>query len=552
MLVTLPFLLLLLDCWPLRRLELTIHNSKLRTLFSLALEKWPFFLLSASSCLVTVLVQERAIQPLTNLSLASRIGNALVAYARYLGKTFWPLNLATPYPHPGRWPLYQVLLAAALLAGLTLAALRFGRRFPFIATGWLWFLGMLVPVIGFVQVGEQSMADRYTYLPLIGLFIIFAWGAGQATARLRMPDVALGIVTGLLLAACAVRTRDQLLAWRDSESLYRHAIAATKNNWIAYYDLGAALDNAGRTDEALTNYFKAVEMQPRYPDPLNNIGCILAGRKQFTEAIAYFEAALRSRPDLIRAHQNLAASLHELGRMSEAIPHLQRVVKEKPDDTGALNNLGNALAGQGRYAEAIPYYEASLRAKPDQAAAHYNLANALAKLRRANEAVSQYRLALQQKPDYAEVHHDLGILLGRLGQPDEAVFQLREAVRVRPADAAFRVTLGKVLAARQQLDEALQAFNEALRIAPTNADAHNALGTALATTGKLDEAITHYQEALRYRPDNPGTHLNLGKALAARGRSDEAIRHLNEALRLRPDLAEARQVLQGLEAAKPK
>ena len=285
MLVTLPFLLLLLDYWPLCRFEFKTQNSKLKTLLPLALEKWPFFFLSAVSCLVTVLVQQRAMQPLTNLSISSRVGNALVAYTRYLGKTFWPAHLATPYPHPGHWPLPQVLLAAALLIGLTLGALSLYRKLPFVLTGWLWFLGTLVPVIGLVQVGEQSMADRYSYLPLIGLFIILAWGGRAAASRWHVSGVALGSAAGLILFPCAWRARAQLRCWQNSESLYRHAVAVTKNNWIGYYNLGSCLDAEGRTDEAMTNYFKAVAMQPHYPDPLNNIGCTLAGRKQFAEAV---------------------------------------------------------------------------------------------------------------------------------------------------------------------------------------------------------------------------------------------------------------------------
>ena len=545
MLVTLPFVLLLLDYWPLQR-------CKPSTFWRLILEKWPFFLLSLLSCLVTVLVQERAIQPLTTLSFGARVGNALVAYVRYLGKTLWPVDLAAPYPHPGHWQLLQVLLAAALLLGLTLGALRLHHKHPFVPIGWFWFLGTLVPVIGLVQVGEQSMADRYTYLPLIGIFILCAWGMAEAVARFQVPKVACGVAAGLVLLSCALRTRDQLPCWRNSESLYRHAVTVTKNNWMAYYDLGSCLDAAGRIDEAMTNYLKAVEIQPHYPDPLNNIGCALAGRKQFAEAVPYFEAALRSKPDYVSAHENLANALRELGKLEDAIPHLRVVVKEKPEDTGALNALGNALAGRGQYAEAIPYYEASLRAKPDQAAAHYNLANALAKLRRTDEAINQYRLAIQQNPDYAEAHNDLGIILARQGKPEEALLQLREAVRCRPKDATFRVSLGTRLAVRGKSEEAIQVLTEAVRIAPNNAEAQNALGTALAMMGKLEEAIPHFEEALRIRPEYPRAHLNLGRALAAQGKSDEAVRHFNEALRLEPDSAEARQALQALERGKPK
>ena len=648
MLVTVPFVLLLLDYWPLKRMmkdecrmmnpesgapdapaasrtsSFIIHNSSF-----VLLEKLPFLLLSLGSCLVTVLAQKKAIQPLANLSVGVRLGNALVAYVRYLGKTFWPFDLATPYPHPGHWPLAYVLLSAALLCAISVAVLVFGGkvksrkqkvestkagsgfcfllstfRFPFLMTGWFWFVGMLVPVIGLVQVGEQSMADRYTYLPLIGIFIIVVWGveslgsrvsslgsqvsslgsrvsslgsrvsglkspgSGLQTqdsrlktpdprlqtpdARLKTPDPRLMIGLALaVLLACAVRTRDQLRVWHDSESLYRHAVAVSSKNFIAYQNLGAWLDNEKRTDEALTNYFKALEIQPHYPDPLNNIGCILAGRNEFADAVPYFEAALRSQPGFVDAHANLAAALFKLRRFREAIPHLRAVVKEKPEDTGALNSLGNALASQGQFAEAAQYYEASLRVKPSQVAAHYDLANALSKLRRADEAVVQYRLALQAKPDLAEAHSDLGMLLARQGKLEQAIGQLREAVRWEPRSAAFELNLGLVLAGRQDFSAAIPCYQQALQIAPNNPDAHNALGAALAITGKLDEAIVQFRETLRLRPGNASAECNLGKALAAQGKTEEAIGHLREALRLKPDFGPARQALQALTGAEP-
>ena len=593
MLVTVPFLLLLLDYWPLGRMQkeegrmqkeeaesatrnpphAILHRSTTPPL-RLVLEKLPFFALAAASCVVTVLAQQQAMQPLANLSLGARAGNAAVACARYLGKTFWPVNLATPYPHPGHWPAVAVVLAAALVAGLTLGAVWLGRKSRCAFTGWFWFLGMLVPVIGLVQVGEQSMADRYTYLPLIGVFIIVVWGVAELACRcapraaalpagcgpaagsrgLRWPapcGVFIVSLAVLVLAACAARTRDQLRHWRDSESLYRHAVAVSRGNFIAYYNLGSWLDSQGRADEALTNYFQAVEIQPRYPDPLNNIGCILAARKQFAEAVPYFEAALRSRPDYGRAHENLAAALRELGRTQEAIPHLRAVLENKPQDTGALNGLGNALAGQGQYAEAVRYYEASVRAKPDQHAAHYGLANALARLGRADDAVAHYRLALQAKPDFAQAHNDLGIVLARQGRLDEAILALREAARAEPGTATFQLNLGRMLAARQELGEAITCYQAALRIAPDNAEAHNGMGAALAATGKLDEGIVHLREAARLRPDNANAHFNLGKALAAQGKPEEAAGHFREALRLRPDFAPARQELEAITGQKP-
>ncbi|HCL91665.1 MAG TPA: hypothetical protein DIC50_02645, partial [Verrucomicrobia subdivision 3 bacterium] len=523
MLVTLPCVLLLLDWWPLERLALASGQRSAAPLRRVLLEKVPFFALSALSCLVTFQAQRAsgAVMSLAHNPFELRLANALVAYARYLGKTFWPLNLATPYPHPGHWPLGLVLLGLVLLAGVTGLVLWQRRRHPFGVTGWFWFLGMLVPVIGLVQVGEQSLADRYTYLPMVGVLIVVIWGVYEAgrrkAGRWRGLKPMLVCLAALVLLGCVLRTRDQCRCWRGSERLYRHALAVSRNNFIAAYNLGGWLDGEGRTDEALTYYRKAVEMQPRYPDPLNNIGCILAGRKQFAEAIPYFEAALRSRPDYVLAHENLAAACRELGRFREAIPHLEVVVKARPEDTGVLNSLANALAGVGRFAEAVPYYEASLRVRPEQVAAHYGLANALVKLGRADEAVAHYRQALQAKPDFAQAQHDLGIALARQGRLEEAVLAMREAARLEAGNATYQINLGRLLAARQEWSEAIACYERAVQLAPGNADAQ----------------------------------FHLGKALAAQGRTEAAISHLREALRLRPDHAPARQALQALGAPPP-
>jgi tetratricopeptide (TPR) repeat protein len=539
MLVTLPFVLLLLDFWPLGRLR----TVKLPALLA---EKIPFFALSAASCLVTLFVQREAEQPLSVLPMTARLGNTLVSYVRYIGKMFWPFNLATPYPHPGRWPAGDVILAALLLCALSLAALAAWRRFPFVLVGWLWFLGMLVPVIGLVQVGEQSMADRYTYLPLIGLFIALVWVAAEARIRLHMPPAVVAFAACLLLVLCALRARDQVSYWQGSDRLFSHAIRVSKANFIAYYNLGTYLDHAGRTDEALTNYMRALEIQPHYQDPLNNIGCILAERKQFAESVPYFEAALRYKSDYTDARANLANSLRKIGRYKDAIPEYRTVVEKRPSDTSALNGLGNALASQGQFAEAIPVYEASLRAKPEQAAAHYDLANAFQQLRRLDDAVAQYRLALAAGGDDPQIHHDFGVALAMRGNTDESIAELRLANHARPDNAAFALSLAKILGSRGRFDEALPLFADAVRLAPDNPEAHNGLGTTLALAGRMNEAVEQFELSLRLRPASVITHFNLGKALAALGKSDEARAQFNEALRLKPDYAPAIQELNSL------
>jgi protein O-mannosyl-transferase len=561
MLVTLPFILLLLDYWPLERLSLPALEPANAPVplraptppLRLLLEKWPFFLLSAVSCVVTFITQKKggAVQPLTTLPLLPRIENTPVAYARYLGKTLWPAGLATPYPRPDHWPVLAVLISAALLAGLTVAAVWLCRRARFVGTGWFWFFGMLVPVIGLVQVGEQSMADRYTYLPLIGLFIILVWGAAALCLRWQVPRVACAGLAGLLLIACVVLAHRQVGYWRNSEALYHHDLAVTHKNWLAAYNLGWYLDEQGRLDEALTYYRLAMKLEPRNPDPLNNIGVALVGKKQYAEALTYFQRALKAEPSFYEAHNNIGKALEELGKPDEAMQEYRLVLAKKPDHVGALNNLANAFAHKGQWPQAMQCYEASLKAKPDQVTANYGLGKIFARLGRTDDAIARYRRALQGHPENAAVHNTLGLALANKGEVGEATTHFREAVRLKPDDPAFLWNLGRALDAQQKPQEAIPLFLAALRIAPTNAEVRVALGQALAATRKLPEAADQFREAVRLQPRNVNAHFNLGRALAAQRKTEEAVREFNEALRLKPDFTPARQALQFLAGPKP-
>ena len=253
MLVTLPFVLLLLDFWPLRRFQLSTVPCRLSTYGRLVLEKWPFFLLSAGACVVTFIAQQES-GALGVSPAGPRVENALVAYARYLGKTLWPNVLAIPYPPVRHWPLAVAALAAVLLAVLTLGALWQGRRFPYIAVGWLWFLGTLIPVIGIIQVGDQSMADRYTYFPLIGLFVALVWTATEIAPGGRYQPAALATVGAGVLLVCAMVTRQQVRLWRNSETLFLHATEVTRGNYVAHNGLGLHYFKQGRVDEAVRQY----------------------------------------------------------------------------------------------------------------------------------------------------------------------------------------------------------------------------------------------------------------------------------------------------------
>ena len=525
MLVTLPFVLLLLDYWPLQRFDAsTVQHT--------VVEKVPFFLLSALSSGVTFAAQKSggAVRSLASFPVSERMENALVSYARYLGKTFWPVDLAVFYPHPGHWPAEQVVSGAILVAGLCLGVVWFGRRFPFAVTGWFWFLGMLVPTIGLVQVSNQSMADRYTYLPSIGIFIILAWGAREVSMRWRFSKAVIGIGAGLTVIACAVRTEGQLHYWQDSESLFRHALAVTKGNFVAHNNLGSTLLQKGQVAEAIDQFRQALEVRPDYADAYCNLGSALLQKRRADEAIAQFRKALEVQPNHPLARYNLATTLLQNGRVNEAIAQFQNAVEIRPDDPLTHLNLGNALLQKGRLDEAVAQYQKVLEIQPDDADAHNNLGSALLKKGRLDEAAAQFQQALQIDPNHANAHHNLADIFLQQGRLDEAIARYQETLLLQPDCADAHNNLGIALLQQGRMNEAIGHFQKAVEIQPGYADAHNNLGYILLQTGHAREATVHLETALKLQPDNARTLSNLAWVLATC--PEASVRNGTEAIEL--------------------
>ena len=407
MLVTLPFVMLLLDYWPLQRV--TSGKWQVARVRSLVWEKIPFFALSAVACLVTFLVQQKAgaVAALTRFSVSARMGNAFVSYARYLGKTFWPVSLATPYPYVEHWPWKCILSAVTLFVGLCVAAVWLGRKFPFGFTGWFWFVGTLVPVIGLVQVGGQAMSDRYGYVPLIGLFMILAWGGGELWSRRCLPKPLLVLVVVLLLVASAWLTRIQVGYWQNTERLFRHTLAVTENNYTACVNLGTCLSARGDVQGAVNCYDQALRMNPSDPSVLYDLGNGFA----------------------------------KLGMWDKAIANYRKALEITPNQADILDNLGFALAAKKQYAEAIMNFEAALKIDPDSAAAHNNFATVLFIEHRFDEAVQHYREALRITPGNPQIYGNLGDALVKQGQTTEAVRCYQEALRLKPGDPEIKAKL---------------------------------------------------------------------------------------------------------------
>ena len=390
MLVTLPFVLLLLDYWPLRREEPARR---------LIVEKLPLFALIVASSVVTYLVQQRG-GAVENVPLDLRLANALVSYAGYVVKMFWPVPLAPLYPFPlDGVPAWKVVASALTLLAATAGAVLIGRKHRYVAVGWLWYVGTLVPVIGLVQVGYQASADRYTYIPTIGLTIMLAWGAAELVRRLRVPAVWLAAPVLLVLALLAWTTRVQVGHWRDTFTLCGHTISVTEKNYMMYANLGVAHVRKGELEQAVANLRKSVE----------------------------------ARPDFDHGHYNLAVTLSRQGRTDEAARHYRRVLEITPDYATAHYNLGNILQARGGLAEAIGHYRAACDSNPDFLKACLSLGRGLHQSARLDEAIEVYREAVRRSPGSAGAHTLLAQALAARGLMDEARRHAAEAQRLQPA-----------------------------------------------------------------------------------------------------------------------
>jgi len=367
----------------------------------LLLEKLPFFALAAADGLITLWVQKGGIQTVENIGIPARIGNALVAYADYIGQLFYPARLAVLYPHPGNQLAGgKIALALVVLSLITAGVLIGCRRRPYLLTGWLWYLGMLVPVIGLIQVGEQARADRYTYLPQIGLALMLVWGGAEWFGASRPRRALGGGLAAALLAGLLLLARTQTAYWQNSATLWTHTIACTTRNDRAHDFLGSALADQGQPEAAIQQYQTALQINPDYAAAHYDLGTALAGQGKLDPAIQQWERAVQLNPGYADAHFNLGTALAEQGKLPEAIHHFEAALQAQPDGAGDHDNvdthlnLGNALARQGRLAEAIAQFEAALRLHPDYADARNNLGRALMSQGKPAEALPQFQQAL--------------------------------------------------------------------------------------------------------------------------------------------------------------
>jgi protein O-mannosyl-transferase len=344
MLVTLPFVLLLLDHWPLGRIREEGSNVG-RQLFKLAVEKIPLIVLSAVSSVVTFVAQKGAVGETEQLSVLARINNAVVSYVAYIWQMLWPVRLAVFYPHPeNRLPLWEIIASLLLLICLTVLAIAVRKQRPYLITGWLWYLGMLVPVIGLVQVGWQGHADRYTYLPQIGLYIAGTWAFADLTASCRSRRVLLGAAALLVIAALSCSAWIQTSYWRDSETLFRHALAVTANNDVAENNLGIVFLRQGKVDQAISLLQAAVDLRPDNSPAHENLAKALLQKGQVADALVHYRKLLKLQPDNIEVHNIVGTALIQQGRIREGVEEWQKVLAIQPDNGNAMSNLAWVFA----------------------------------------------------------------------------------------------------------------------------------------------------------------------------------------------------------------
>lgn len=476
MLVTLPFVLILLDFWPLGRISpADIEQRRLwPAIRPLLFEKVPFFVCSFASSFITYYAQSRegAVGSLQYIPFSVRISNAFISYADYIDKTLWPRDLAFFYPYSDTIFLSKALGAALIVIFISLFAIYSIKLIPYLFVGWFWYVGTLVPVIGIVQVGVQAMADRYTYIPLIGISLIFAWSVADATRRLPYRRVILSFCALLLLSQWMFTSWYQASYWKDSITLFSHAISVTPDNMVVRNCLGLSLEKAGRHDEAMQHFQAAISINPAYSYALNNIGCQLVRRGQRKDAMEYFRKALIRNPKLEAAHINMGVQILADSRTPES------------------------------QTEAMRYFHEALRINPLSFNAHYRLGLLSLLQRDTQDAIDHFESAIHLNPEFGEAHYQLGVIYSKENISEKAILHYREALKSSTRSEFLCSNLAGQLLLRGKPEEALSLLEAALRINPNFAVAHFNMGKILAIQGRMEEARSHFREVLRIDPSD--------------------------------------------------
>jgi Tfp pilus assembly protein PilF len=512
MIVTLPFVLLLLDYWPLKRFGPGFsgnENSAIQRPFhsGLILEKIPLFLLSAGSGIVTYLAQKSggAVDSLAAIPLHARIANALVSYVGYICKMLWPHNLAVLYPYPASIAMWKSAGAGLLLVMISVFVFRLFASKPYLAVGWLWYLGTLVPVIGIIQVGSQASADRYTYVPMIGIFIMATWGISEWVSKRHCSRIGLFASTAAVLLLLMITSRLQTKYWCNSVTLFEHTVKVTQNNSTAQLNLGEALAEQGDIDKAAIHYKDALKIKPNLDGANFNMGLYLRQKGNLDEAVYHFSKALQAGSDRAAVHYELGSTLEKKGDVSAAVKHYLAAIKIWPGYAKAYNNLGVILADRNQAKAAIVYLSKALQIDPHYAGAHFNLGKIYANMGDSEKAIFHYKKALQFDPDMMQALYHLSWMLST--HENKTYRNGREAVNLA-------ARLCKITQFRQPLalDALAAAYAETGRFAEAMVTAEKAHNMALiqgpgAFAREVAQRLKLYQEKRPYRQALSGKRI---------------------------------------------
>ena len=430
-LVTLPFVFLLLDIWPLKRWRIF---SGAGTPWRLFREKAPFFVLAgiAAGATIHAAASVSTLATAVSISVSNRLANALISYVKYLGIALWPHDLAFFYPHPVTWAWGQLVFSVAVLAIITAGVLYRGRHNPYLFVGWFWFLGTLVPVIGIVQVGSQALADRYAYLPLIGVFLMATWGLPDLVRGAAYRRRTLAVGASLILVCLAWATARQVGYWQSSLTLFGHAARTIPRNYLAHDLYGLALMEKGRYSEATAHFEAAIRAKEDFSSPYNNLGLVRMKQGRPEAAVPYLETAVHYSPDSPEVRFNLAEALVQSGRTVQAVTEYQKAEAIRPGRPNVANNLGVALTRLGRDDEAAKAFQRAIALDPGYAGAHNNLAMIRIRQGQIDAAIAGFQEAVRLQPNYAHAHYQLAKALKSKGFPDAASFHARKATQINP------------------------------------------------------------------------------------------------------------------------
>lgn len=551
MLVTLPFVLLLMDYWPLYRIRLDASKDndgsskrvaellmeQKEIIKKLILEKIPFLILSLASIYVSSISMRNIAAEVSTgeVPLVLRVENAIFSYLQYLYKMVWPAELTIFYPYPKGMPFWKVLLAVTVLLAITGAAVRHLKRHPYFIVGWLWFLGTLVPVLGIMQGGLwPAIAERWVYVPYIGLFIATVWGAYDLIPNFRYKKIIIAAGTFMLLMSISYKSWSQAHYWKNDFSLFTHCIEVSQDNHVAYCKLGEAYLKKGKTKEALDCFQKTLAIQPGFAYAHLHVGTIMASQGNPDKAEEHYLAAIRSRPVFTEAYSRLGRLLLDEGKTEEALKVFHQALLMNPKSR-EMSNYGVALIKSGRKEEAFQYLSRIIKKDPGNALAYKNLGILKLVEGKMDEAVEYFSLALKNNPDLSEAHRNLAAIYSQRGDMQNAEVHLLHVARIEPGSENAQYNLGVFYLQQGEKERSRERFDKALKINPYSAESHYAYGLYSNSVEHLDEAIYHFQQAIRLKAGYKEAEKKLADVEIAKKTIDKSISRAEKELQKEPN-----------------